>query len=231
MVRSRFGTAAAVRILLFTLFCAPVVVRAQDTTVAGVVVDQFGQPLPRAHVRAVDAASRERGSAFTDQAGRFRLNIPAGDCRVTASSTGFEPATLPCNAQPLRIVLGVAPVRETVVVTATRTETPAGQSGASVTAFTAEDLERRSTPLVADLLRASPGVVLNRPGAPGNVTSLFVRALHARKEGPGKAPAAKPPRPHVRRRYLVPLAAGRHFGLCARFPRIAIPREKLALRL
>jgi len=175
MVRSRFGTAAAVRILLFTLFCAPVVVRAQDTTVAGVVVDQFGQPLPRAHVRAVDAASRERGSAFTDQAGRFRLNIPAGDCRVTASSTGFEPATLPCNAQPLRIVLGVAPVRETVVVTATRTETPAGQSGASVTAFTAEDLERRSTPLVADLLRASPGVVLNRPGAPGNVTSLFVR--------------------------------------------------------
>jgi outer membrane receptor protein involved in Fe transport len=154
MVRSRFGTAAAVRILLFILFCAPVVVRAQDTTVAGVVVDQFGQPLPRAHVRAVDAASREQGSAFTDQAGRFRLNIPARDCRVTASSTGFEPATLPCNAQPLRIVLGVAPVRETVVVTATRTETPAGQSGASVTAFTAEDLERRSTPLVADLLRA-----------------------------------------------------------------------------
>src|SRR5205085_11497920 len=55
------------------------------------------------------------------------------------------------------------------------TEAPAGQVGASVTTFTAEDLERRRVPLVADLLRATPGVQVIRTGAAGGVTSLFVR--------------------------------------------------------
>ena len=60
--------------------------------------------------------------------------------------------------------------------------------------------------------------------------SLSVRAVRAQKGGAGSAPAAKPPRPHVRRSYLVPLAAGRHFELCARFPRIARPVGKSLLQ-
>ncbi len=46
----------------------------------------------------------------------------------------------------------VGPIRESVLVTATRTEAPASQVGASATVFTAEDLERRQVPLVADLV-------------------------------------------------------------------------------
>ena len=67
--------------------------------------------------------------------------------------------------------------RKRVVVTATRTEAPAGQVGASVT-----DVHGRGsrtapqTPLVADLLRAHAGRDGRRaPAAPGAVTSLFVR--------------------------------------------------------
>jgi outer membrane receptor protein involved in Fe transport len=75
----------------------------------------------------------------------------------------------------LRLVLAVAPVHETVVVSATRTDAPADQVGVSVTAFTAADLERRQIPLVADLLRLSPGVMVVRSGGPGALTSLFVR--------------------------------------------------------
>lgn len=147
-------------------------------TVSGVVTDQNGLPLPRAEVRVLDPAGAETSHTFADETGRFRLTTPSaasGTCRVAASLTGFQPATVPCESSTLRLVLNVAPIHETVVVTATKTEAPASQVGASVTAFTAEDLERRQLPLVADLLRSSPGAMMIRTGAPGAVTSLFVR--------------------------------------------------------
>ena len=73
------------------------------------------------------------------------------------------------------ITLAVAPVRETVIVSATRTDAPTSQVGASATVYTAGDLERLQKPLLADLLVATPGAMLIRNGGPGTVTSLFVR--------------------------------------------------------
>src|SRR5262249_12791371 len=176
---SRSGPAAAGCLSLsiaFAQLLLPATLLAADTTVSGIVVDQAGHALPRAHVRAIDSASREISSLFTDESGRFRLILPEGPCEVTASLTGFEAMSVACGAEPLRILLSVAPVRETVVVTATRTAAPAGQVGASVTVFTADDLAARDVPLAADLIRSSPGVVLMRAGGgPGTVTSLFVR--------------------------------------------------------
>ena len=144
--------------------------------VAGLIVDESGRAVPRAYVRALDASGREIAALFADESGRFRIVVPADDCRVDVSLTGFAPAGARCDAaQPLRITLAVAPIQETIVVAATRTEAPASQVGASVTVFTAEDLDRRRVPLVADLLRGTPGAAVVRTGAPGGVTSLFVR--------------------------------------------------------
>ena len=151
---------------------------AADREAAGTVVDQSGQALPRAYVRLLDQRGSDIAATFADEAGRFRLKASSTDCRIEASLTGFETASVPCGAQtavPIRIVLAVAPVRETIIVSATRTEAPADQVGASVTTFTADDLAHRQVPLVADLLRASPGVMVVRTGSPGAVTSLFVR--------------------------------------------------------
>src|SRR5262245_32714076 len=174
MRTSRLGPRVA-RTLLF-LITVSVPAFAADSVVSGVVVAQSGQALPRAHVRALDSSSREIVAVFADEAGRFRLAVPSIDCRVSASLTGFDDASAPCAAQPMRITLGVAPIRETVVVTATGTEAPADRVGVSVTTFTAEDLAIRQVALVADLLRSSPGVILTRAGGgPGTVTSLFVR--------------------------------------------------------
>ncbi len=154
--------------------CFSVSSRADDF-VAGIVVDQHGQPLPRAQVRLLDSSGAEVSHVFSDEGGRFRLATTSGDCRVSASLTGFEPASLPCVERQMRLVLNVAPIEETVVVTATRTEAPANQVGVSVSTFTSEDLEERQQPFVADLLRSSPGAMVIRSGAPGAVTSLFVR--------------------------------------------------------
>jgi len=144
--------------------------------ISGAVVDDSGRALPRARVRAFDASGGEIAATFADEAGRFRLTATDEGCRVEASLTGFAPASVPCEgAQPLRVALAVAPIEETVIVTATRTEAPTAQVGASVTVFTSDDLERRRVPLVADLLRSTPGAIVVRAGAPGGVTSLFVR--------------------------------------------------------
>src|ERR1043166_1440084 len=144
-------------------------------TITGTVVDQNGQPPPRADVRTLNGSGAEISRGFADEAGRFTLPASSVDCRIAATLTGFQPATVPCSSTAVRLVLNVAPIEETVVVTATRTEAPASQVGASVTTFSADDLERRQLPQVADLLRTSPGAMIVRAGAPGAVTSLFVR--------------------------------------------------------
>jgi vitamin B12 transporter len=170
-VRTRFPS------ILLTLWCVlGTAAAAAGRDVSGTIVDQSGRAVPRAYVRAIDAGGRELAAMFADESGRFGFTLAADDCRIEASLTGFAPGSARCgDAQPLRVTLGVAPVQETVIVTATRTETPASQIGASVTAFTAADLEARRVPLVADLLRTSPGAMVIRTGAPGGVTSLFVR--------------------------------------------------------
>ncbi len=146
-----------------------------DREAAGTVVDQSGQAVPRAYVRLLDRHGSELAATFADENGRFRVSASSTDCRIEASLTGFETSSVACATEPARIVLAVAPVRETVVVSATRTAAPAGQVGASVTTFTTDDLVHRDVPLVGDLLRASPGVMVVRTGSPGAVTSLFVR--------------------------------------------------------
>ena len=168
------STSARSFLALCLLVSLPSSARAADS-VSGIVVDQQGQPLPRADVRALDPTGAETARVFADEGGRFRIATPSADCRVAASLTGFEPASAACSETPLRLTLNVGPIAETVVVTATRTEAPASQVGASVTTFTRDDLERRQLPLVSELLRTSPGAMVVRAGAPGAVTSLFVR--------------------------------------------------------
>jgi len=141
----------------------------------GIVTDQSGRPVPRAIVQIVAADGTPAASTFTDADGAFRIaNAPDG-CRVQASLTGFTSATANCSSTAMTLKLSVAPVAEQVVVSATRTEAPAGQVGAAVTVFDGSDIDRLQQPLLADLLRGAPGTTVVREGAPGAVTSLFVR--------------------------------------------------------
>lgn len=158
----------------FTLALAAAV-QAQQT-VSGDITDEDGAPLPRVLVRLVDATGARVAQTFTDARGEFRFASSAcGDCRVEASLLGFATATAPATSTPIHLTLILGPIEETVVVSATRGEVPSSQVGSSLTVFTADEIERRGTPLVADLLRATPGATIVRAGGLGNVTSLFVR--------------------------------------------------------
>ncbi len=145
--------------------------------VTGIVVDSSGRPIPRALVQVVTRDGATASTIFTDADGSFRLSTAPDGCRLRASLTGFQSATGDCRGDaPVTLTLGIAPVTEHILVSATRTEAPASQVASAVTVFDAEEIERKQEPQLADLLRGAPGTTVVRVGAPGSVTSLFVRA-------------------------------------------------------
>jgi outer membrane cobalamin receptor len=148
---------------------------AQSSRVTGVVVDAQGAAMPRAIVRLLDAQQRTVRTSVADARGHF--TIDAGDCsgcRVEASLTGFVPASATAAAD-VTLTLGVAPVRESVLVSATRGDAPSSQVGASTTVISGDEIERRGVPVAGELLRSVPGVTVVRAGGLGGVTSVFVR--------------------------------------------------------
>jgi vitamin B12 transporter len=67
---------------------------------------------------------------------------------------------------------------EPVVVTATKTETPASQLGAAVTVVTGEEIDTRRYPTVDEALRMVPGVEIRRSGSFGKTTSISIRGAN-----------------------------------------------------
>jgi vitamin B12 transporter len=72
-------------------------------------------------------------------------------------------------------VTDVAPV----VVTATRTAETANETLASVSVLDREEIERRQSADMTDVLRGLPGVALSSSGGPGKATSLYLRGTNA----------------------------------------------------
>jgi len=163
---------------LLVVLCVVITPRVSfaQSALAGVVADSSGAALARVPVRLVDPSGATQGATLTDPTGRFTLPATCPTCRIVASLPGFVTTVVtPVSGQDNRIELAVAPVRESVVVTATRDAAPSSQVGASVTVFDGEVIARRGDVLVGDLLRQAPGVAVVQNGGRGNVTSLFVR--------------------------------------------------------
>ena len=184
MIRSRLSacTFSSCSIFLSVAFlvsvpAAAVAQNAAPDVVTGVVTDVSGAAMSRVPVRLVDPTTgAARATTLTDVTGRFVLPDTCASCRIVAALPGFMTSTARHVAgTDTPLVLHVAPIQESVVVTATRDTAPTSQVGASVTGFDAAAIARRGAPLVGDLLRAAPGVAVVQTGGQGNVTSLFVR--------------------------------------------------------
>jgi len=77
----------------------------------------------------------------------------------------------PAAGQPPEAVRRAEPV----VVTATRSEEPLEEIGASVTVIPAEVLEGQQYPTVEDALRGVPGLDVQRSGTPGKLSTVRIR--------------------------------------------------------
>jgi vitamin B12 transporter len=142
----------------------------------GLVVNSAGAPMARVPVTLVTADATVATTTLTDDNGAFVFDRACQKCRAQAALPGFTTTSVELStATEARLTLAIAPVRESVVVTATRGDAPTGQLAASVTVFDAAAIERRGDALVGDLLRQAPGAAVVQSGGLGTVTSLFVR--------------------------------------------------------
>ncbi len=71
------------------------------------------------------------------------------------------------------------PADDDVVVTATRVEQSAAEVGQAVTVIGRDEIERRQTTVIADLLATTPGVTVTRNGGLGGFTGVRIRGAEA----------------------------------------------------
>lgn len=131
--------------------------------------------MDRIAVRLVTATGSIAATVLSDADGRVRLTTACQDCHWTSSPPGFRTASASATPAPAELRLAVAPIRESVIVTATRDAAPTSQVGASHTVFDRDVITRRGDALVGDVLRLAPGATVVQNGGLGAVTSLFVR--------------------------------------------------------
>ena len=150
---------------------------AQTATVSGTIVDASGAVVPGATVTLLGPATRE--SAVTDSGGAYRLRaVPPGTYQIAASLSGFTPvsrdnvavASVDVMLPPL--VMVVAPINETVVVTASKVETRLANAPATMTVLGESVLSSTPALNVGDLLRSVPGMnVIQTSARDFNLTS------------------------------------------------------------
>jgi len=144
------------------------------------LIDRSGAAVPRAIVGIRTPEGRTCASAQTDARGMTAVSLPDGDYVLDATAPGFAPLL----GRPLRVgadtsvvtlTLDIPSIREEIVVTATRTETPLAQVGSSVSVITGGELARTGADTVAEALRRVAGLAVAQNGPPGQLASLFTR--------------------------------------------------------
>src|SRR5215216_5723153 len=129
----------------------------------------------RAAVAGADISASGTGlpssSAVTDRNGEFSLMLEPGEYNVRVIADGFSEVTQvinPQNAQPLEIVLSVAPSSASVTITdaygvsavnsATKTLTPLRDIPQSISVVTKEQIRDQSMASVSDVVAYVPGI-------------------------------------------------------------------------
>ena len=142
----------------------PVPESVKSMSLTGMARDSMGAAVAGAQVVFKSASFSAR--QITDRKGRFSFHsIPVDGGVLTVTAPGFQTAQRSWSAtaqQPLDITLVPAPWTETVIVTATRTPTPLGQTAADVLVLTPEEVSTAPALTLDDMLRQIPGFTLFR---------------------------------------------------------------------
>jgi len=166
--------------VFFIGFASAAVAQESSGGVSGYVTDQLGGALSATiHLVQNDAVVEELES---DARGFFRFEpVPIGRYLVTAERDGFQsmatgPFYVGASATThVELVLGVGPVEQHVVVTASATDLLESQSGAPVSVITSEDLRRLAKSDVLETIRLVPAAAVVQTGGKGGRSSIFIR--------------------------------------------------------
>lgn len=152
-------------------------------SLGGVVRTSDGLPLPGVAVLVQGAANERRVTTGPD--GSFHADLAPGSYTLRVDAPGLtlgEPRAVSVGAGETRqdLVLAPAPVRERVVVSATRGEATLSSLGVSVDVLDRERIDDRAAPSLLPLLQDVPGVATARTGQTGQQGSVFVRGGESR---------------------------------------------------
>jgi len=186
-IRERPPQGGFVRPLSFVLFWLALsspALPADLGALAGSVRTGDGQPVP--HLALILRGPSGSQTVVTGPGGRYRVaGLSPGAYTIAVPSPGFVLSPEPRvdvgpGESTLDLVLAPAPVREQVVVTATRTEAALSTLGATVAILDHERIHDRAPGTFLDLLRDLPGMATARAGGLGLQSSAFVRGGESR---------------------------------------------------
>ena len=166
-------------LIVATLLCAALATGAEPGALAGRVRTAEGTPVPQLVLR-VAGPGGER-TVVTGPEGRYRLaGLAPGEYRVRVEAPGFVLSPEPRRAvaaaeESLDLVLAPAPVREQVLVAATRAEAALSSLGVTASVLDRERIAERRSPDVIHMLQEVPGAAVARAGGLGLQSSLFLR--------------------------------------------------------
>jgi vitamin B12 transporter len=117
--------------------------------------------------------------------GSFDVTLPRGRYEAIPDAPGLESrgttdALVDDGEATLELVLVPSPVRERVVVSATRGEATLSTLGVASDVLDREQIEERARPELLSLLQEVPGVATSRAGGTGLQASAFIRGGESR---------------------------------------------------
>lgn len=170
----------AVFVFLLTLLSSTAFAQSASRSVSGTVRDPLGAPVSGATVTLQRDGERVT-DARTDAEGRFTFAaVQEGRYSLEARAAGFSPRTGtpffvgPTGAVAATLTLQIG-VHQEVVVTASAIESPASQTGASVSVIDRATIETLGKSDLLEALRLAPGASVVQTGARGGRTAVFVR--------------------------------------------------------
>ena len=149
-------------------------------SISGHIKDERGANVSGASVSARTRGGLERVTV-TDAAGQFAFpELASGSYLIEAKAQGFVSSTKEIrldggSSEPIDIVLKVAGISESVVVTAAGTPQRADELSKAVTVVDNEEIEARHEITLTEALRGVPGVRVQQQGSQGELTSLRLR--------------------------------------------------------
>ncbi|HET7293219.1 MAG TPA: TonB-dependent receptor [Vicinamibacteria bacterium] len=155
---------------------------AETGVVAGRVITRDGTPLPQVVLTLRGPSGAH--TVVSGPEGRFRAALPPGSYEVESDTPGLLVASprldVAAGEQSADLRLEPAPVRERVVVAATRGEAVPSTLGVATSILDRERIEQRAAPALLDLFRELPGLDVARTGGVGAQGSAFLRGGESR---------------------------------------------------
>jgi len=158
--------------------------RADGGRLTGVVRGPDGTPLPHLVLTLTGPAGVRK--ILTGPEGRYQAtHLAPGDYAVTVDAPGFrlqpEPRVAVADGEArLDLTLSPAPVREQIVVAATRGDAALSTLGVAATVLDATRIAEREATSFLALVQDAPGVAVARAGGIGPQGSAFVRGGESR---------------------------------------------------